>query len=73
MVLCDNNHGDVDVREVTCLAGHLEKWFRLYGAAPGVNSHIWSWSPDWNLWKQGTLDHDKDAVKNRTERLVNIY
>jgi hypothetical protein len=52
------------MREVTFLAGHLLRWYHLYGVPPDSNSRIWSWFPDSAVWKQATSVHGKDVVMN---------
>jgi hypothetical protein len=56
--------------EVTFLAGHLLRWYQLYGRPPHSSSPIWSWFPDSDFWQQAVSRHGKDAVTTVASQLI---
>jgi hypothetical protein len=48
--------------EVTFLAGHLARWYHLYGSAPNSSSRLWNMFPDSEHWKERTLKEGKAVV-----------
>jgi hypothetical protein len=55
------------VKELDLLAGHLLKWFTVYGRAPPRGSWVWSWFPDAELWQQAVASNGTQAVDAVTE------
>jgi hypothetical protein len=56
------------VPEVTFLAGHVFRWFQLYGKVPDASSPIWSWFPDSELWKEAAAREGIDVVEKNAAR-----
>jgi hypothetical protein len=59
--------------EITFLAGHVSRWYHLYGAVPHASSRIWSWFPDSDTWKEATMNYGKGAIEKIASQFVTIY
>jgi hypothetical protein len=46
----------IRLREVSFLAGHLARWYHLYGSAPDLSSRLWTFFPDSEYWKNRVAD-----------------
>jgi len=58
-------------REYQFLAGHLLKWYHLYGKAPPADSWVWNWFPEGALWRDGVAEHGDRVVEALTFEFVN--
>ena len=53
---------DVRLREYFLMAGNLFKWFYLYGQAPPLDSWVYQWFPDGQLWQNAVRQHGNHSV-----------
>ena len=58
------------LREYPYLAGHLIKWFELYGQGPPPDSWAWTWFPDGAFWREQVSRYGARAVDVVTKPLA---
>jgi hypothetical protein len=49
-------------REVTFFAGHLARWYHLYGFTPDAYSRVWNFFPDGEDWKEKAMKGGQSVV-----------
>jgi hypothetical protein len=52
------------------LAGHLLKWYGLYGKPPPLSSWVWPWFPEGSLWSKGVDLHGRNVIHQLTDEFA---
>ncbi|KAL3796945.1 hypothetical protein HJC23_000698 [Cyclotella cryptica] len=55
-------------REYFHMAGHLHRWYHLYGVAPPGNSWVWDWFAKGDVWREGVAVNGSAVINEITMR-----
>jgi len=61
---------DRRIRDMFLLPGFLAKWIHLYNTTPPLDSWVWSFYPDGQIWKEGVHRYGNNVIEETTSKYV---